>query len=101
MSDPNFIKIDMSGGWFAHLLSEIDRNTAFLKLLLSLNDTSDETRTFCYYSIDRNERVKSKLLKYTDSSGCARLYRSEYQDIFYILLENTISYGSEKEDNNG
>lgn len=101
MNDPNFIKIDISGGWFAHLLAQIDKNTAFLKLILSINDTSDESRKCCYYSIDRNERVKAKLLKYTDSSDCARLYRSEYQDIFHILLENTSIYDSEKEGNNG
>ena len=88
MGDPNFIRIDIAGGWFDQLIKEIDKNRDFSLLCANNPDTSDESRYNFKCMAERDERVKAKLMKYTDSSGCARLYRSEYQEIFWILLEN-------------
>lgn len=96
MADPNFIRIDIAGGWFDQLIKEIDRNRNFSLLCANNPGASDESRHNFKCMAERDERVKAKLMKYTDSNGCARLYRSEYQEIFWILLEN-LTVAPEKE----
>ncbi len=88
MAYPNFIRIDLGGGWFDQLIKEIDRNREFSLWLADNPDTSDESRHYFNCMAERDERVKVKLMNYTDSNCCAKLFRSELQDIFWILLEN-------------
>lgn len=71
MSDPNYIRLEADDGWFDELLKAIDINS----------------RLFPPYK-QRNEAVKAKLTKYKRSDDTIRIYRSEYEDIFHILLEN-------------
>ena len=98
MADPNFIRIDIAGGWFDQLVREIDKNRDFSLLCANNSGTSDESRHNFKSMAERDERVKAKLMKYTDSSGCARLYSSEYQEIFWILLENACLRNDDKEE---
>ena len=97
MNDPNFIRIDVSGGWLEQLIMEIDRNREFALWGAESENTSDENRYIYKNMVERDERVKAKVTKYTDSSGCARLYRSEYQDILHILLENSVARKNDNE----
>ena len=75
MSDPNFIRIDVSGGWLDQLIKEIDKNRDFSISCANRADLSEEDRYNYKCMAERDARVKAKVTKYTDSQGYARLYR--------------------------
>ena len=70
---------------------QIDKNRDFSISYANHADLSEEDRYNYRCMAERDARVKAKVTKYTDSQGYARLYRSEYQDIFHILLENSVA----------
>ena len=73
MTDPNHITIDVSEGWYDVLLKAIEFNTE---------------QTDSNVLIARNNTILDKLKRYHYSDGTVRIFRSEYERVFYILLEN-------------
>jgi hypothetical protein len=74
MNDINYIKLDLSGGWLEMLIEAIEFNREH-----NLKDVSA-----------RNNGIIEKIQKYKYSDGYTRIFRSEYESIFWILLENQL-----------
>ena len=58
MSDPNFIRIDVSGGWLEQLIKEIDKNRDFSISCANQADLSEEDRYNYKCMAERDARVK-------------------------------------------
>lgn len=98
MNELEYIKVYISNGWLDQLIKEIDKNSAFAVCCINDADTPEKDKHIFESLVKRNERIKTKLLEDTDSMDYAKLYKSEYQDVFWILLENTVKSDTEKEE---
>ena len=93
MEDDNSVVIDIGSGWFDQLLTEIDRNKAFLKQLIA--DFGEHTREDYAIAMNmkaRNDRIKTKLMLSSTPEGYAVIDKADYQDILLILLENAATF---------
>ena len=92
MENDTSVVISIDAGWFDQLLTEIDLNKRYTELLAKdYKDRSTEDYAIAMNMKARDDRVKTRLMLCSTSEGYAVIDKADYQDILFILLENSIS----------
>lgn len=99
MADDRSISVDIAGGWYNQLLSEISVNRAFSNKVLELSDyfTSDDIIAH-NYAIARDDGVMTRLKNNLAKKGEAIISPQDFESVLYILLENACLRNDDKEE---
>lgn len=92
MENDNSVVVSIDAGWFDQLLTEIDLNKQYTELLADdYKGRSAEDYAIAMNMKARDDRVKTRLMLCSTNEGYAVIDKADYQDILFILLENSIT----------